>query len=909
MFVRQSVEHFAIEHNGSIKRASKKACNETVLMAFICRRLSLLSTRSSLPIRLPTVSPFSTSSPDKMTFSHIFQHCSKHRDTAGGRQSHARMVASGFIPTTFVANCLIHMYVTCSNLEYAHKVFVRMPHMDIVSWNAMISGHARNGTLDVAKSLFDRMPERDVISWNSMISGFLQNGELNESIGLFLHMLQSGINPDRTTIAVILKSCAALEEVDMGTQIHGFVIKMGLDCDVVTGSALIDMYAKCKRLDESIYLFDEMPERNWVCWSALIAGCTQNEQYAVALELFLEMQRCGVGQCQSAYASVFRSCAGLSSERIGRQLHGHALKNNYSTDVVVGTAIMDMYAKCDILDDARRLFQLLPMRNLQCWNAIIVGLVRNGQGNDAIGLFKCMNHSGVGFNEISLSGVCSACAEVKRYLMGLQAHCLALKTGTIYNVCVGNAVLDMYGKCEALEEAYNVFEEMEQRDAVSWNAVIAALEQNGRYEEALLHFYQMLHYGMQPDEFTYGSVLKACAGLQSSVCGVKVHNKVIKSGLGLVSFVGSALVDMYCKCGMMGEAQKLHDRIEKQNLVSANAIISGFTLQKQSEEAQNFFSKMLNNSIEPDHFTYATVLDTCANIATIGLGMQIHAKIIKLELHKDVFISSTLVDMYAKCGNMNDSYLMFKKMIDRDLVSWNAMICGYAHHGHGLKALKIFDRMQLENVRPNHTTFLAVLRACGHVGLFDEGMSYFSLMTDHYQLEPRLEHYSCVVDIIGRGKGVSEALELIVKMPFEADDVMWRTLLSLCKIHKNVEVAEIAAKKLMMLDPEDSSSCILLSNIYANAGRWEEVSRMRRIMKESKLKKEPGCSWIEIKNEMHTFLVGDKAHPKCNEIYERLDELIAEMMWAGYLPDLETFVEDEKGERKDQLELLAVGCG
>ncbi|XP_074574887.1 pentatricopeptide repeat-containing protein At3g02330, mitochondrial [Curcuma longa] len=844
-----------------------------------------------------------------MTFSHIFQHCSKHRDAAGGRQAHAQMIASGFIPTTFVANCLIHMYIICSDLEYAHKVFVRMPHMDIVSWNAMISGHARNGTLDIAKSLFDRMPERDVISWNSMISGFLQNGELNESISLFLHMLQSGINPDRTTIAVILKSCAALEELEMGTQIHGVVVKMGLHCDVVTGSALVDMYAKCKRLDESIYLFDEMPERNWVCWSALIAGCTQNERYAGALELFLEMQRCGVGQCQSAYASVFRSCAGLSSARIGRQLHGHALKNNYSTDVVVGTAIMDMYAKCDILDDARRLFQLLPMRNLQSWNAIIVGLVRNGQGNDAIGLFKRMNHSGVGFNEISLSGVCSACAEVRRYSMGLQAHCLAVKTGTIYNVCVGNAVLDMYGKCEALEEAYNVFEEMEQRDAVSWNAVIAALEQNGRYEEALLHFYQMLRYGMQPDEFTYGSVLKACAGLQSSVCGVKVHSKVIKSGLGLVSFVGSALVDMYCKCGMMGEAQKLHDRIEKQNLVSANAIISGFTLQKQSEEAQNFFSKMLNNNMEPDHFTYATVLDTCANIATIGLGMQIHAKIIKLELHKDVFISSTLVDMYAKCGNMNDSYLMFEKMIDRDLVSWNAMICGYAHHGHGLEALKIFDRMQLENVRPNHTTFLAVLRACGHIGLFDEGLSYFSLMTDHYQLEPRLEHYSCMMDIVGRGKGVSEALELIVKMPFEADDVMWRTLLSLCKIHKNVEVAEIAAKKLMMLDPEDSSSCILLSNIYANAGRWEEVSRMRRIMKESKLKKEPGCSWIEVKNETHTFLVGDKAHPKCNEIYERLDELIAEMMWAGYLPDLETFVYDEEGGRKDQLELLAVGCG
>ncbi|XP_008783105.2 pentatricopeptide repeat-containing protein At3g02330, mitochondrial [Phoenix dactylifera] len=887
-------------------------------MAFPSLR-HLLAKSSSLPpnpfskclaLRLPfsTCLPEPHSPPTKRrTFSHIFQHCAKHQDLNPGREAHAQMITTGFVPTTFVANCLMHMYVRCSNLDYARKVFDRMPEKDTISWNAMISGYSESGAMGIAESLFDAIPERDVISWNSLISGYLQNGSSYSSIELFLQMGRSGIEPDRTTFAIILKSCAASEELELGSQIHGMVLKMGLDFDVVTGSAVVDMYAKCKSLGDSLHFFFEMPERNWVSWSAVIGGCSRNEKFIDGLELFMEMQRSGVGVSQSVYASVFRLCAGLSSVRVGSQFHGHALKNNFSTDIVVGTAILDMYTKGDCLDDALRVFKWMPTRTLQSWNAIVVGFARSNRTLEAMNLFQLMNRSGVGVDEISLSGVFSACAEVKGYFQGSQIHCLAIKTSLISDICVRNAVLDMYGKCKALTDACDIFEEMDRRDAVSWNAIITALEQNGQYEETLAHFSQMLRCGMEPDEFTYGSVLKACAGLQSLDNGMKVHDKIIKSGLGLDSFIGSALVDMYCKCGMMEEAQKLHQRIEKQTLVSWNAIISGFSLQKQSEEAQNFFSQMLDIGIKPDNFTYASVLDTCANLAMVGLGKQIHGQIVKQELQRDVFISSTLVDMYAKCGNMQESLLIFEKMHERDFVSWNAMICGYAYHGLGLEALRMFERMQLENVRPNHATFVAVLRACGHVGLVDDGMHYFQLMTNHYKLEPQLEHYSCMVDIVGRSKGIHEALNLINDMPVEADAVIWRNLLSVCKIHRNVEVAEMVANNILLLDPEDSAAYILLSNIYAEVGKWGEVSKIRRIMRQSRMKKEPGCSWIEVKNEMHAFLVGDKAHPRCVEIYQRLDELICEMKWAGYVPNLDSFLEDEEEERRDQKEQLQFG--
>ncbi|KAE9449408.1 hypothetical protein C3L33_18699, partial [Rhododendron williamsianum] len=611
-----------------------------------------------------------------------------------------------------------------------------------------------------------------------------------------------------------------LMNYDVGIQVHGLAVPKGFDHDVVSGSAILDMYAKCRKLGESLQFFREMPERNCVSWSAVIAGCVQNEELVGGLELFKEMQQEGVGISQSTYASVLRSCAGLSAVRLGAQFHAHAIKAGFRSDIIVGTATLDMYAKCDY----------------------------------AFQVFRLLMKSGFGFDDISLSGAFSACAMMKGYLAGIQVHGLAIKSIFWTDVCVANAILDMYGKCGALMEAHFLFDEMEIRDAVSWNAIIAAYGQNG-YEEATLSlFVWMLRWGMEPDDFTYGSVLKACAGRQALNCGMEVHNRVIKSGMGFDLFVGSAIVDMYCKCAKVEEAEKLHDRMEEQqSMVSWNAMISGFSSAEKSEEAQKFFSRMLEMGVKPDSFTYATVLDTCANLATVGLGKQIHAQIIKHELQSDVFISSTLVDMYSKCGNMQDSRLMFDKSPKRDFVTWNALICGYAQHGLGEEALRVFDEMQVE----------------------------------------------------GRSGQVSHALRFIHEMPFQADDVIWRTLLSICKMHGAVEVAEEAANSLLRLDPHDSSAYILLSNIYADAGMWDQVSKMRRVMKCRGMKKEPGCSWIEVKSNLHMFLVGDKAHPRREQIYENLDLLLAEMKWAGYVPDTDFVLMDEDTEGEHVEELIS----
>uniref|UniRef100_A0A6N2L0S0 Uncharacterized protein n=1 Tax=Salix viminalis TaxID=40686 RepID=A0A6N2L0S0_SALVM len=829
------------------------------------------------------------------TFSHIYQECSKQNSLSPGKQAHARMIFFGFEPTTFVSNCLIQMYVKCLHLDYACKVFDKMYLRDVVSYNSIISGYASCGEMEIARKFFYEMPERDVVSWNSMISGFLQNGECRKSIDVFLEMGRCGVGFDRASFAVVLKACGALEECNVGVQVHGRLVKFGFDSDVVTGSALLGMYAKFKRLDDSLAVFSELPEKNWVSWSAMIAGCVQNDRNVEGLELFKEMQGVGVGVSQSIYASLFRSCAGLSALKLGKELHSHALKSAFGTDIIVGTATLDMYAKCGRMADAQKVLNSMPKCSLQSYNAIIVGYARSDRGFQALKSFQLLLKIGLGFDEITLSGALNACASIRGDLEGRQVHGLAVKSISMSNICVANAILDMYGKCKALAEASDLFDMMERRDAVSWNAIIAACEQNGNEEETLAHFASMLHSRMEPDEFTYGSVLKACAGRQALNTGMEIHTRIIKSGMGFESFVGAALVDMYCKCGMVEKADKIHDRTEQKTMVSWNAIISGFSLLQQSEDAHNFFSRMLEMGVKPDNFTYAAVLDTCANLATVGLGKQIHAQIIKQELQSDVYICSTLVDMYSKCGNMQDSQLMFEKAPSRDFVTWNAMLCGYAHHGLGEEALKLFERMQLVKVKPNHATFVSVLRACAHMGLVDKGLHYFDVMLSEYGLDPQAEHYSCMVDILGRSGRIDEALNLVQKMPLEADAVIWRNLLSVCKIHGNVEVAEKATGALLQLDPQDSSACVLLSNIYADAGI--------KMMRHNKLKKEPGCSWIELKDEVHTFLVGDKGHPRHEEIYEKLGVLIGEMQPVGYIPDFDVLI-DEEVEQHEQLQEL-----
>ncbi|GKD81147.1 pentatricopeptide repeat-containing protein [Tanacetum coccineum] len=462
------------------------------------------------------------------------------------------------------------MYIKCSNINYAHKVFDKMPQNDTVSYNGLVFGYAGIDNMGMARLIH----VRDVVLWNSLLTGYLQNRSCWKCINVFMSIKREDVKIDATTFL------CRLEDYRLGVQVHGLIVRMGFLNDVVARSATVDMYAKCRKLKESVRFFDEMSVKNWVSWSALIAGCVQNDEYLDGLKLPI----CVRFRLFSSYMVISLN-----------------LIENYGSDTIVETATLEMYAKCGRLCDAKKLFHKLSIHNLQSYNAIIIGCARIDQGLEALQLFHYLMNTNLGFDDITLSGVFSTCGAIKSYTVGVQLHWLTIKSMLQSNVCVENAILDMYGICGALAEARSVFEEMQIRDVVSWNAIIAAYEQNGNVDETLHLLVWMLSSGLEPDEFTFDSVLKACDGLQSLNDGIEL-------------------------------AEKLHERMEEETMVSWNAIISGFSLQEQSEEAQKFFSQMLEVGAKPDNFTFATVLDTCANLATISLGRQIHGQIIKQEM-------------------------------------------------------------------------------------------------------------------------------------------------------------------------------------------------------------------------------------------------------------------------------------
>ncbi|XP_057853249.2 pentatricopeptide repeat-containing protein At3g24000, mitochondrial [Cryptomeria japonica] len=815
----------------------------------------------------------------------------------------------------FVGNNLLSMYAKCEHIEDARRVFDEMPQRDVVSWNAMIAGYAKHGSMNAARKLFDEMPERDTLSWNTLIAGYAQSGDGEKALEVFCHMGETDINVgrDRATFASILKVCTSLEALEQGMQIHNAIVKLGFDYDFFIGSSLVDMYGKCAKVRDARQVFDKMPERNVVVWNAMIAGYVQNYCWQEAYSVLVEMLRKGLMFSQSTFASILKACASDAALEKGMQVHVHVIKTGFALDVIVGTAVVDMYAKCGRIENASKMFTMIPDHNSFSWNAIIVGHAQSGDGKGALKLFYKMLCAGFNLDQVTLSSVLNACTCITDFQEGRVLHSFIIKIGHEFNTCVGNALVDMYAKCGDMAKAHRVFDKMVAKDAVSWNAIIAAYGNNGYDEETLLVFHQMLGAGMELDEFTFGSVLKSCASLEMLDQGIQIHNYVIKCGLVSNVFVGSALLDMYCKCGKTKDAQRLFNRLPEQNIVSWNAMIVGYA-KKDGEEALKLFFHMLQLSMKPDEFTFATVLDICATLAAVGFGKQIHNHIIKAELNVDIYVASALVDMYAKCGNMANALEVFENMPEKDAVLWNAMISGYAQHGNAKEALNIFEKMQHVDIQPNQATFVGVLSACSHSGLVDDGYIYFNSMTEVYELLPTQEHYACMIDLVGRAGFLDKAIQIIETMPFEADVVIWRTLLAVCRLHCNVDLGKHAARMLIDLEPDDAAAYVLLSNIYATAGQWDDVANVRKAMKQKGVKKDPGCSWIEIKNKVHTFVARDKSHPDIEEIYVKLEELTKQMKDAGYRPDTTVVLHDVDEELKEQYlwyhsEKLAIAFG
>ncbi|WVZ68247.1 hypothetical protein U9M48_017207 [Paspalum notatum var. saurae] len=443
---------------------------------------------------------------------------------------------------------------------------------------------------------------------------------------------------------------------------------------------------------------------------------------------------------------------------------------------------------------------------------------------------------------------------------------------------------------------------MPHRDVVSATAAIGALTRQVRHRDAVALFSQVLSDGVAPNEFTFGTVLRSATALRSPRLGVQLHACAVKLGLCSNVFVGSALIDHYAKMGalrdaqgvledtrepnvvsytaliagllkngMFDEANRLFRRMPERNVVSWNAMIGGCSQAGLSEEAVNLFLEMCREGVLPNESTFPCVLTSVANAGALGAGRSVHASAIKFLGKVNVYVGNSLVSFYARCGSLEDSVLVFKKMSQKNVVSWNALICGYAQNGKGEEALNAYKAMRATGLKPNNVTLLGLLFGCNHAGLVDEGYALFKAaeMEQPGILKP--EHYACVVDLLSRAKRFDDAKRFLEELPFEPGIGFWKALIGGCQIHWDRELAESVAKRIHSLDPKDTSSYILLSNVYSAAGSWQSVSVIRREIKEKGLKRITGCSWIEVQDKVHVFFNGDCRHHQSDEIYSALE--------------------------------------
>lgn len=455
-----------------------------------------------------------------------------------------------------------------------------------------------------------------------------------------------------------------------------------------------------------------------------------------------------------------------------------------------------------------------------------------------------------------------------------------------------------------LKYANLLFEEVNQPNVFLYNAVIRTQTRNHAYREAVVVYKQMLRDLIMPNGFTFPFVIKSCGGLESSFLAKQIHAHVYKIGPKPHFIVENALMDMYMKCDHLCDAHQVFDEMTERDVISWNNLISGYVKVGQMRKARVLFDEMPYKTIvswtamvtgytrigcysdalavfrqmqmggiEPDEISIVSVLPACAQLGALELGKWIHMYCDKNGLIRETNVCNALIEMYAKCGCIDQAKQLFDQILKRDVISWSTMIGGLANHGKAREAHELFWQMQIAEVEPNGVTFLGLLSACSHAGLWREGLMYFDLMRKVYNIEPGVEHYGCLVDLLGRSGHFVQALDIIKEMPMKPDSKIWGSLLSSSRTYSNLEIAVTAMEHLQVLEPEDSGNFVLLSNIYADVGEWEGVSSMRKLIRSRSMKRTPGCSLIEVNNEVQEFASGDNSKPFSDDIFRLLELL------------------------------------
>lgn len=593
------------------------------------------------------------------------------------------------------------------------------------------------------------------------------------------------------------------------------------------------------------------------------------------------------------------------------------------------------------------LFIRMPSRDGVSWNTVIDGHSSHGTCEDSVRFYRLMLKEGVkNLNRITFSTMLILSLRRDNVNLGRQIHGQILRFGFESYAFVGSPLMNMYSNagliCDALQvfqempeknmvacntmitgflrcgkiiESDQLFHHMIEKDSITWSTMIAGLIKNGLKRQAVDVFREMRLEGVAMDQFTFGSVLRACGSLLALEEGKQIHAYIIRTNYKDHLFVGSALIDMYSKCGSTNYAERVFVRMTCRNVISWTTMLMGFSQNGYNEKAIHFFCKMQMDGPEPDEYTLGCVIRSCANLACLEEGVQFHCQAQVSGLISFITVSNALVTLYSKCGSVEDSNRLFNEMKATDEVSWTAIMSGYAQFGKANETFALFERMLSNGLQPDGVTFIGVLSACSRAGLVEKGRRYFESMVQEHGIVPNTNHYTCMIDLLSRAGKLEEARSFIIeKMPCRPDEFCWVTLLSSCRFYGNVEIGKWAADSLLELAPQNPAGYILLSSIYAAKGKWDNVANIRMEMRKNGVRKEPGCSWIKYNGKVHIFSADDQSNWFSGQIYAELEKLYSEMIKQGYVPDIASVhhdvVESEKMEMlHHHSEKLAIAFG
>ncbi|XP_078440460.1 pentatricopeptide repeat-containing protein At5g52850, chloroplastic-like [Wolffia australiana] len=741
--------------------------------------------------------------------------------------------------------------------------------------NNLLSLYCKSGSLANARNLFDELFQRDVVSWTAMISAHAKSGREEDAIDIFEEMISTGsASPNEFTFSSVLSSCSSSSRT--GLRSHAQIVKLGFQSNNVLLGALLNFYGKLGMIEETIKVFSEVEERDIVSWTIMISSLLDAGKWADAHKLFSSMAALKITPNEFTFSRLITASSN-SSPRIGELVHSRVISSGVELTLVLKTALVDMYSKFGRMGDAQKAFDQSAETDPTLWTALISGYLQNSDFDQAIVKFREMGLTGVPPASFTYSSVLSACSSLPSPELGLQLHSRVIKSGSCSDASVGNALMDMYAKCFTGGITPElIFSEIDRPNVISWTVLINSLFHDHRLEEAESALTDMQLAGVRPNSFTITAVLN---GTESLLHARKLHAYVIKSKLTFQQdfSVWNSLVDSYVRLGEACESWKVFNEMDRRDAISYTNLASGLNKLGFHGETLNLFFLLQDDELGMDCFLLPCFLSASAGLVAIEAGRQLHCQSMKSGLNLYTSVANGLIDMYGKCGVVGEAKAVFRSMNSPNVVSWNGLISGLACNGFFAEAISAYERFIVSGEKPDSVTFLLLLYACSHGGLADLGLDYFNSMREVHDVVPELDHFVCLVDLLGRAGRVEEAAAQIEKMPLKPDAMVYKTLLGACRLSRNLGLGEFAAARALELDSDDPAIYVLLSRLYEDVGKTKLGEEMRREMKSRGLKKDVGRSWVEIRNRIHQFTARDSSDPVIGSLHDVLDELEKKM--------------------------------